>query len=94
MVTASGAGGAAAAAARIRRLIVGGILAEVDRETFLNIVERTKGVVIKGIIGIFNRKKLYLTVADGVTFYCKVNMDDELPITAIETEKINTGGLI
>ena len=92
MATTSGA--VAAAAARVRRLIVGGILAEVNRATFLNIIERTKGVVIKGIIGIFNKKKLYLTVADGITFYCKVDMDDELPITAIETEKINTGGLI
>jgi len=69
-------------------------LAEVDRVTFLNIVEKTKRVVIKGIIGIFNKKKLYLTVVDGVTFYCKVDIGDDLPVIAIEAKKINTGGLL
>lgn len=94
MATSGGAAAAVAAAqqARARRMIVGGLLVEVDEADFLRVAGET-GLAVAGVVGFFRRSRVYFTVVGGITFYCKVGVERRLPIAAIEARKIDKNGL-
>ena len=94
MSTSAGATAAVIAAqqATARRLIVGGLLVEVNELDFIRIAEKTE-ITVTGEIGFFTRHRVYFTVVGGITFFCKVGVDRRLPIAAIEARKVDKNGL-
>ena len=94
MSTGAAATGAiiAAQAATARRLIVGGLLVEVNESDFRRIAEQTE-IAVTGEIGFFTRKRVYFTVVGGITFFCKVGIDTRLRIDAIVAKKVDKNGL-
>jgi len=90
---AGAAGGAAAIyATYARRVLVGGLLVEMDPDKFIPIID-SKTTVIHGELGKLKKYHLYFIVRDGITMYCKTM--SPLSITpSIEVEKIDTGGVI
>ncbi len=95
MATSGAAASAAIIAAQgatARRLIVGGLLVEVSETDFLRIADKTD-IAVTGEIGFFRRHRVYFTVVDGITFFCKVGIDRKLPIDAIVARKVDKNGL-
>ncbi len=86
IVAASGG----ATSAVIQRLLLGGPLALVDRDTFLRTISdnRDKLLVVHSVIkGFFSEKHIYATNYKGFTFVTK--MKEQLPITPdVEAKKI------
>lgn len=91
---ATAAAVAAAAAARTRRLLVGGMLLEVEPEDFEALARENEGLVVTGVTGIFRKRRLYFAPIGGLTFFCRMRPDQWLGIQALEVKRIDTGGLI
>ena len=73
-VAAGGAAGAAASASSIKRLILGGPVALIDKDTFLNIVSKNREevLVVHSLIkGLFSEKHVYATSYKGFVFVTK-----------------------
>ncbi|MEA3355465.1 MAG: hypothetical protein U9Q63_03205, partial [Patescibacteria group bacterium] len=86
------AGVAAIYATYARRVLVGGLLVEMDPDKFIPLID-SKTTVIHGVLGKLKKYHLYFIVRDGLTMYCKTM--SPLSITpSIEVEKIDTGGVI
>ncbi|MEX2598826.1 MAG: hypothetical protein WD533_04130 [Dehalococcoidia bacterium] len=88
------AAAAAAAAAHARRLLVGGLLIEVPANEFQRLASQLNGLVVTGTIGSFwSKERIYLTPYNGMTFYCKTQTDERLPVSAVEVPHIDKGPL-
>ncbi|MDO8056744.1 MAG: hypothetical protein Q6361_07780 [Candidatus Hermodarchaeota archaeon] len=59
------------------RVTVGGLAVKLDPYYFQQFAVREDLPVVHGIIGVFSKHHVYLTVHDGMTFYTKV--EDHLP---------------
>ena len=72
------------------KVIVGGLAIKLEPRIFEQLIIREDLPVVHGIIGVFNKNHVYLTVHDGVTFFTKV----ERPLTGfqlvIETDSIRS----
>ena len=87
---------AAAAAPRARRLPIGGLLVEVEPEAFVPVAREASAegrLVFTGQIGSFRKRRIYVTTAGGATFYCKTDVSDQLPVSALEVAKVDTDSL-
>jgi hypothetical protein len=67
---------------------VGGLAVKLDPYYFQQFVVREDLPVVHGIIGVFTKNHVYLTVHDGITFYTKVQ--NPLPglQVVVEADKI------
>ena len=86
------AGGAAAARAiHTQRVLAGGVIIEVDPETFMKTHSRLKDkgvLVIHGVMGMLSKTHVYLMPYQGVVFLTKSS--NPLPITPdIDTKRIS-----
>ena len=97
MATAATSGAAADAAAQAanhaRRLLVGGLMIETPEDTFRELARKTGSLVLTGVKGTFRKKRLYFMPYNGITFYCKTDMDKRVVTNAIEVPKIDDGPL-
>ena len=68
------------------KVTVGGLAIKLEPHIFQQLVTREDLPIIHGMIGVFTKNHVYLTVHDGMTFYTKV----EQPLTGfrlvIETD--------
>lgn len=67
---------------------------ELPPETFEELASRIDRLVIAGLIGVFRaRKRIYLMPYDGITFYCKTDVEKPLSVHAVEVPTIDKGSL-
>ena len=88
------AAAAAAAAAHAHRLLLGGLLIELPADQFQQVSGKLNAIVVTGIVGsFFTKQRIYLVPYNGITFYCKMESDRKLGISAIEVPHIDKGPL-
>lgn len=72
------------------KVTVGGLAIKLEPHIFQQLITREDLPVVHGIVGIFSKNHVYLTVHDGLTFFTKV----ERPLTGfqlvIETDSIHS----
>jgi DNA-binding transcriptional ArsR family regulator len=61
----------------IEKIVIGGMMAKVRPENFMELVRQRGSLVLHSRIGTFRPKNLYLCCIGGMNFYCK--MEGELP---------------
>lgn len=71
---------AAAAAQEAKRALIGGLLVEVDENTFLNLASQNKDrICVYGEVGTVRKKNAYAFSIDGLVILTKTDM--EMPIS-------------
>lgn len=55
----------------IEKVVVGGLLAKVPADNFLNLVTKKGSLVVHSRIGTFRPKDIYFSCVDGMNLYCK-----------------------
>lgn len=83
------AGGAAAAAQEAKRALIGGLLVEVNENTFLNLASQNRDrICVRGEVGTLKKRKVYAFSIDGLVIMTKTDSEIPAPNSIIQARQI------